>query len=87
MVRRVLDFRLFSNPQVQATLYGIDWNAPLGCDDTADAVQVPRTDNPLTPEDYERLCQEVDASSDFGEYGIDQYLATLCFVQARISQY
>ncbi len=73
--------------QVHATLYGIDWNAPLDCEDTADSVEVPRTLNPLTSDDNAQLRQVVDTSRDPGDYGIDQYLATLRFVQAKVAQY
>ena len=65
-------------------LYGIDWNAPLDCNGTADFVEVAPTRNPLSPHGYAQLQQRVDPSSNMGDHGIDQYLETLYFVQAAI---
>ena len=77
----------FCCPQTQAALYGIDWDAPLGTDEGADAVEVPATPNPLTPADYSQLCQLVDPASDSDNHGINHYLAAVHFTQHKVSQY
>lgn len=67
--------------------YGIDWNAPLGIDDDAVAVEIPATENPLTPTDYTQLQQLINPSTDPDNHGITQYLLAMDLVQQKVSQY
>lgn len=53
-------------------------------DETVDAVVVPVTECPLTPEDMTQLCIDIDPCAETNDYGIDQYLATVDFVQSKI---
>lgn len=72
----------------QATLYGIDWNAPLGTDsDEVEAVEIPATSNPLISSDFSQLQQLIHPTSESDNHGIDQYLATIRFVESKVSQY
>ena len=67
--------------------YGIDWNAPLGTDEDADAVELPTTRNPLTVTDYVQLQQVIDPYSNSDDHGIDQYLLAVDFVEHKVSLY
>ena len=62
----------------------VDWNAPLGTDDDAEAVKIPATENRT---DYTQLQQLINPSTDPDNHGITQYLLAVDFVQQKVSQY
>ena len=39
--------------------YGIDWDGPIGPEDTTESVSVPLTNNPLSPFAMEMSCQPI----------------------------
>ena len=69
-------------------MYGVDWNAPLSTDGDAETVEIPSITNPLTIPDYLQLQEVVDPTSpNSADYGVDQYLQTVCFVAHKVSHY
>ena len=69
-----------------ATLYGIDWNAPLGTDDDqAEAVDVPPIHNQLIASDYSELCALMDPTAYSESHGLDQYRYTVEFVEDSVT--
>ena len=62
----------------------MDWDAPLISDDDAQAVEVPATFNPLTPDDYLELQECVYPSADSDSHGIDHYLNAVAFVESKV---
>ena len=59
----------------------------MATDEDADAVELPTTRNPLTVTDYAQLQQVIDPYSNCDDYGIDQYLLAVEFVEHKVSLY
>ena len=62
---------------------GIDWNGPLPFSDdnivNADPPQLP-----LSPQDYQELCIQVNPLEPSSEYGIELYIETVQFVINKV---
>ena len=66
-------------------LYGVDWDAPMGTDDDAAGVEVPELTNPLSAADYTELQRLINPLADTDGHGVDEYLATVRFVQSKVT--
>ena len=67
--------------QVDAEVYGIDWDGPIPPEDH-ERVEVPVTPNPLSNDKFEDL-QEVNPLFASDQCGADLYAKTLDFVMAH----
>lgn len=71
--------------QETATLFGIDWDAPLSTDSSdAEQVHIPDIPNPLSPADYARLQNAVRPMEWSSDFGSTQYRRTLNFVNLYV---
>lgn len=74
--------------------YGIDWDGPPPNeqwggelpDGEQTAVEVPYTNNPLTNADYTLLQTIVNPLHESEMHGVDLYLETLSFIEAKVNQ-
>ena len=72
---------------MDTSLYGIDWDGPISCDDDTCRVAVPETVNPLRPIDYAQLRAVIATASASNCELIEQYSVALQFVQEALSHY
>ena len=69
--------------QEELLWYGIDWDGPVGPEDTADAVSVPPTNNPLPEVAHTMLLRHFDPSSTDVEPEL-MYMGIRQFVHALV---
>lgn len=68
--------------QHEDTYTGVDWDGPLAYYITCDSgVEVPAVDIPLTSDELDMLCQEINPLAESTEYGMDIYMNCLQHVQ------
>lgn len=68
--------------QEEFEAYGIDWDGPVpGSNETPDVVTVPETLNPLTPQNFQELCQQVDPLRESANYAIHIFMHATSFLE------
>lgn len=76
---------IFSFQEQDLQLYGIDWDAPMSTDNgSVESVAVPGIPNPLSSANYSLLCQTIDPTSPSESYGVEEYIATVRFVERHM---
>ena len=61
---------------------GIDWSGPLSFSDNT--VNVDPPEMPLSTQDYQELCIQVNPLEPSSEYGIELYIETVQFVLNKV---
>ena len=62
--------------------FGIDWNGPLPFSDD-NIVNVDPPQLPLSHQDYQELCTQVNPIEPSSEHGIELYIETVQFVLSK----
>ena len=64
--------------------YGIDWSGPVPAETDSEIVEIPVTQNPLTPQQMDDLVQAVDPLEQCDDLGVSLYMMARTFVNECI---